>query len=297
MFHKTFFLAFAAASVVLGAPAPAQVTDTDVLQFALTLEHLESAFYAQALAKFDAQAFADAGFPDWVRGRFVQIGEHEAEHVKFLSGALGAAATQACEYNFPFTDPRSFAALSMPLEDVGDSAYIGAAQLVSDKGVLTDAASILSVEARHAAWVSSAVLKFQGWNGPFDSPLSPSAAFSIASLFVTSCPSSNPPLPVKTFPPLTLSEAAPAHGALVGLTFTKPTGAQASAPAFVAWFDGLSVVFSNVTADGQTVVPPGLEGTVFAALTSVNSGMPTDDTLLSGFTFAQFPFDSHVDTP
>lgn len=40
----------------------------------------------------------------------------------------------------PFTDPRSFAAVSMPLENVGDSAYVGAAQLVSDKGVLTDAA-------------------------------------------------------------------------------------------------------------------------------------------------------------
>ncbi|KAI0819317.1 ferritin-like domain-containing protein [Trametes gibbosa] len=295
MVCKSVLLAFAAASAVLAAPTPA-VTDTDVLQFALTLEHLEAAFYAQGVQKFDAKAFADAGFPDWVRGRFVQIGEHEAAHVKFLSGALGSAATQACEYNFPVTDPRSLAALSMSLEDVGDSAYIGAAQLVSDKGVLTDAASILSVEARHAAWVSSAVLKNQGWNGPFDSPLTPSGAFSIASLFVKSCPSSNPALPVKTFPPLTLSEAAPAHGADIGVAFTPAKGVDASGQKFVAWLNGLGVVFSSVSADGKTNVPAGLEGTVFAAVVS-DMSMPSDDNMLSGFTIAQFPFGSHVDTP
>ncbi|KAI0633859.1 ferritin-like domain-containing protein [Trametes polyzona] len=298
MFQKAVLLSFVAASAVLGAPMRRAVTDTDVLQFALTLEHLESAFYADGLAKFDAQAFADAGFPDWVRGRFRQIGEHEAEHVKFLSGALGPSATQACEYNFPFNDPRSFAQLSMPLEDVGDSAYVGAAQLVSDKGVLTDAASILSVEARHAAWVSSAVLKHQGWNGPFDSPLTPDAAFSLASLFITSCPSSNPALPVQTFPPLTLSEVAPTPGANVAVKFTPAQGQEqaAAGPKFVAWLSGLGTVFSPVAADGSTVVPPGLEGTIFAAVVS-SEETPSEKNMLSGFTFAQFPFDSHVDTP
>lgn len=108
------------------------------------------------------------------------------------------------------------------------------------------------------------------------------------ALFVKSCPASNPALPVKTLAPFSISEAAPAHGAVVGLTFTQPQGAQASAPAFVAWLSGLGVVFSDVTADGKTTVPPGLEGTVFAALTSSNQGPLTDDTLLSGFTFVEF---------
>ena len=44
-------------------------------------------------------AFADAGFEPWVRGRFEQISAHEAEHVSFLKGALGGAATQPCTYN------------------------------------------------------------------------------------------------------------------------------------------------------------------------------------------------------
>jgi hypothetical protein len=89
--------------------------------FAVTLEHLENAFYRDALAQFDAAAFESAGFPAWVRGRFAQIAEHEASHVAVLSGALGDAAVQPCEYTFPYTDPKSFGALSAVIENVGVS--------------------------------------------------------------------------------------------------------------------------------------------------------------------------------
>jgi hypothetical protein len=60
------------------------------------LEHLEANFYKTYLDQFDAKAFADAGFEDWVRGRLVNIRDHELQHVELLSGALGAAATKAC---------------------------------------------------------------------------------------------------------------------------------------------------------------------------------------------------------
>jgi hypothetical protein len=73
--------------------------DTTVLNYALTLEHLENAFYSGGLSKFDAASFEQAGFPDWVHGRISQIAEHEASHVAFLSGALGSAATKPCDYN------------------------------------------------------------------------------------------------------------------------------------------------------------------------------------------------------
>ena len=87
----------------------------------MTLEHLENAFYKEALDKFDAAAFESAGFPSWVRGRFSQIAEHEASHVEVLSGALGQAAVQPCAYTFPYTDPKSFAALASVIENVGVS--------------------------------------------------------------------------------------------------------------------------------------------------------------------------------
>ena len=74
-------------------------SDTQVLNFALTLEHLENAFYSGGLEKFKEEDFVNAGFQPWVHGRFLQIAAHEADHVKFLSTALGNDATQPCKYS------------------------------------------------------------------------------------------------------------------------------------------------------------------------------------------------------
>lgn len=79
-----------------------------MLNFALTLEHLENAFYSQGLAKYTAQAFEEDGLPAWVYGRFVQILEHEATHVKFLTDALGDNAVKACEYDLSVPPPFIF---------------------------------------------------------------------------------------------------------------------------------------------------------------------------------------------
>jgi rubrerythrin len=73
--------------------------DVTVLNYALTLEHLEHNFYKEALQRFDQKAFLDAGLPAFARGRFEQIAAHEATHVQFLSTALGDKATQACTYS------------------------------------------------------------------------------------------------------------------------------------------------------------------------------------------------------
>lgn len=73
--------------------------DTEILQYALTLELLENAFYTEGLNKLDEKAFADEGYPPWVRARFEQIAQHEATHVNYLTAALGDKAVQACTYN------------------------------------------------------------------------------------------------------------------------------------------------------------------------------------------------------
>lgn len=72
---------------------------TEILQFALTLEHLESTFYSQGLSTYSQQDFVDAGLEPWVYGRFKQIGEHEASHVELLTSALGSDAVAACNYS------------------------------------------------------------------------------------------------------------------------------------------------------------------------------------------------------
>jgi len=261
------------------------IDDTTILNFALTLEHLENAFYKGALAKFDAKAFTDAGLPAFARGRFSQIAEHETTHVQFLSSTLGSQATQPCSYSFPYTDPKSFAALSQVLEGVGTSAYTGAAQLITNKTYLTVAATILSTEARHASWVAAAVNKFGGWSGPFDVPLGLNQIFSLAAPFITSCPSSNPALPVKAFPVLTVTNPVPGQNAAVSAT--KPT----STPTHIAFFTGLDTIFVPIE-NGKVAVPQGLSGQVYAVATT-SATEASDDVVVAGPAILLFERDSN----
>ncbi|KAG5650436.1 hypothetical protein H0H81_012287, partial [Sphagnurus paluster] len=254
--------------------------DSTVLNFALTLEHLENAFYKEALAKYDEDAFHNAGLPTWARGRFAQVGAHEEAHVNFLASALGDKATQPCTYNLyvpglqvkwqrltiaildsPHNDPKSFAALSQVLEGVGVSAYVGAAGLIENKSYLTAAASVLATEARHASWVASAVRGGSGWSGALDVPLTLDTVYTLAASFITACPSTNPPLPVKAFPALTF-DMNPWPGSESTLTFDT-TGLESSTPLYAVFFTSLSQIVSPIE-DGKVVIPKNLRGVVYA---------------------------------
>lgn len=72
----------------------------------------------------------------------------------------------------------------MVLEGVGVSAYLGVAQYITNLGYLTGAAAILSTEARHSAWVSSAVNKGSPWSGPLDTPLNLDQVYSLAGTLI-----------------------------------------------------------------------------------------------------------------
>ncbi|KZP10500.1 hypothetical protein FIBSPDRAFT_872587 [Athelia psychrophila] len=288
---------FALATLVLaafGAAAPtkraAAITDTTVLNFALTLEHLENAFYAGALAKYSEADFASAGLPSYARGRFSEVAAHEAAHVAFLSKALGKDATQPCTYSFPYTSPASFAALSQTLEGVGVSAYTGAAQYISSKAYLTAAASVLSTEARHASWVASAVDNVAGWSGPFDVALGLDSVYSLAAQFITSCPSSNPTLPVKAFPKLAFP-ATTAPGSSVALTFDVPKGMKAE-DLFAAFYTGTGTEYAKVSSDKKVTIPADLRGTVYTVITT-NGTASADSNTVAGVAILEFEFDSN----
>lgn len=77
---------------------PNDLGDLTVLNFALTLENLEVAFYHTALATFSEADFEAAGYEDWVRGRFVEIMENEQTHQRVLTEALGGIAAKPCVY-------------------------------------------------------------------------------------------------------------------------------------------------------------------------------------------------------
>ncbi|KAJ3794755.1 ferritin-like domain-containing protein [Lentinula aff. detonsa] len=282
------FISFACAASAFVIPqareaSSSSIDDTVVLNYALTLEYLESAFYSGALNNFTEDDFINDGLPQWARGRFEQIAAHEQAHVQLLSGALGANATQACNYSFPYTSPSSFAALSQLLEGVGVSAYAGAAQYVTSKAYLTTAAVILSTEARHAAWVAGPVNKENPWSGPFDTPLGLSTVYTLASQFITSCPSSNPSLPVKAFPALTFANASPGEAADVTADGVTAEGQ------YVAFFSGLSTTFVQVQ-NGQVIVPNATS--LYAVLTSSNT-TADDSTITAGVAVLQFPFNSN----
>ncbi|TFK38842.1 ferritin-like domain-containing protein [Crucibulum laeve] len=291
-FSTLFSFALAALSVNALPKAAVQrradaIDDTTVLNFALTLEHLENAFYAGALEKFDEGAFKKAGLPSWARGRFVQIAAHEAAHVKFLSDALGDKATKPCTYNFPYTDPKTFAALSMALEGVGVSAYAGAAQFITNKQYLTAAAVVLSTEARHASWVAGAVNKLESWSGALDVPLGLNQVFTLAASFITSCPSTNPALPVKAFPTLTLTTAGNKAGSSGTVAYNGSSSASGTA---VAFYTGLSTIFAPIK-DGKFTLPEGLMGTVYAVVSS-NATSVSDESILAGPAILEINFNS-----
>jgi rubrerythrin len=258
-------------------------SDTDILQYALTLEHLENAFYSGALASYDAAAFESAGFAPWVRERFQQIADHEAEHVAFLSSALGSAATQPCNYSFPDTDPKTFAALSAVLEGVGTSAYLGAAQYITNPAYLEAAAAILTTETRHTAWVQSAVMSNAAWSGAFDTPLDLDQVYSLAAAFITSCPSSNPTLPVRAFPALTTTNT-PTPGSSVTFSFNNTANAS---PLYAAFFSGLTTEFAPLDSSMSATIPADLIGTVYVVISS-NGTAVTDDSTIAGPAILEF---------
>ncbi|MES2733212.1 MAG: ferritin-like domain-containing protein [Bacteroidota bacterium] len=176
--------AIAAAPLALGSifqKAYGKTNDavTDVLNFALTLEYLESEFYTMGLAS--TMNFGNQ------RAAFMQISKHETAHVALLKGALGANAVSKPTFDFTakgnfldvFTNLATFTTLAQAFEDTGVRAYKGqAGNLMTNKDVLTIALQIHSVEARHASFVRR-YRGQKGWISGKDGGNIPAAAQAI----------------------------------------------------------------------------------------------------------------------
>ena len=173
----------AASQDAFGQTLPRKIVD--VLNFALTLEYLESAFYRTGLR-------SGGLIPGKFREVFKTISDHEDAHVKFLKGALGSQAVTEPQVDFTaggkyadvFSNFATFALLSQTFEDLGVAAYKGqAANLMSSNEILTAALRIHSVEARHAAEVRLVRNKLP-WDGAFDKPLSKKRVLAAAGPFI-----------------------------------------------------------------------------------------------------------------
>lgn len=144
-------------------------SDAAILNFALNLEYLEAEFYSvstyggnlvqRGLLKSSDQTGPTTG------GKMVNFGplasmatairEDEMEHVFFLRSALGAGAVKKPAINlnalgFGFGRVNDWLSLARIFEDVGVSAYLGAAPLISSSAYLAAAGAILSTEAQHS---------------------------------------------------------------------------------------------------------------------------------------------------
>jgi Ferritin-like domain len=126
-------------------PSPAQ--DRAIFNFALLLEYLQAAFYSEATRQ--------GALTGEVR-RFAEIvSDHERAHVAFLRKALGPHARTAPRFEFgnATRDERAFLKAAVLLENTGVLAYNGQAANLT-RPALAAAAEIVSVEGRHAAWIS-----------------------------------------------------------------------------------------------------------------------------------------------
>ncbi len=130
--------------------APSAKQDAEILRFALTVEDLQAAFYADALKR---------GALSGELLEFAQtVGGHERAHTAHIRDLLGASAPKPARFDFGETnaDAAGFGRTAIKLEELGLAAYNGAATSLTNDA-LADASRIVSVEARHASWIRDIV--------------------------------------------------------------------------------------------------------------------------------------------
>jgi hypothetical protein len=146
--------------------------DVGILNYALTLEYLETAFYKDVVA---SGLFKGADL-----ATIRKFGQEEAEHVQALTGAvksLGGKPAPEPKTEFPLKGAKAVRELAATVENLGAAAYLGQAGNISNKEILAAALSIHSVEARHAAALNTLIgAGFKG-GGPLAGSL-PDGAFA-----------------------------------------------------------------------------------------------------------------------
>jgi hypothetical protein len=183
------------ASTAMGGGSPINateaITETDILNFALNLEYLEAEFYTYAVEGKSITSFgigidgkstgenpafggdttggAQVIFDNneiFSRDIAAEIGSDERAHVALLRSALGAAAVAKPNINLNalgigFGSQVDFLSVARILEDIGVTAYTGAAGMLKTPGVITTAARLLAAEAEHAGSIHTQVAKLK----------------------------------------------------------------------------------------------------------------------------------------
>src|SRR6516162_9426434 len=133
-----------------------KIEEVDILNFALNLEYLEAEFYTYATTGKSITSF-DIG---------TQIGADERAHVVLLRGALGSSAVampniDLSALGFGFGNQNDFLRAARILEDIGVTAYSGAAGMLKTPDIITAAAGLLGAEAEHAAAIRTHIARLK----------------------------------------------------------------------------------------------------------------------------------------
>jgi hypothetical protein len=167
------------AATTSSTSSSANTGDIGILNYALTLEYLETAFYAKVI---EAKLFSGADAT-----LLKTFGSQEAQHVAALKAAvtsLGGTPVAKPESKFPITTAAATAELAYTVENLGAAAYLGQAPLIQSKQVLASALAIHTIEARHAATIGTLVKKSLTPDGAFAKPADMSEVLAAVKPFL-----------------------------------------------------------------------------------------------------------------
>jgi Ferritin-like domain len=152
--------------------------DLDIVNYALTLEYLETQFYADVVKS------------GLFRGKTLSVlksfGAEEAQHVVALHKAAMGLGTPAAKPmgKFPLNSAASVAKLAATVENLGAAAYLGQAPAIKSKDVLAAALSIHSIEARHAATLNTLLKTSPTPDGAFAKPMTMAQVLAVVKPFI-----------------------------------------------------------------------------------------------------------------
>jgi Ferritin-like domain len=168
----------AATTSASSSSSMASSPDLAIVNYALTLEYLESQFYAKVIKS------------GLFHGKNLSViksfGHEEAQHVialKAVATKLGTPATEPTG-KFPIKNAKQVTILASAVENLGAAAYLGQAGNIQSKEILAAALAIHSIEARHAATINLVLGKTPTPDGAFAKPMSMAQVLAVVKPFI-----------------------------------------------------------------------------------------------------------------
>ncbi|KAI0812679.1 ferritin-like domain-containing protein [Irpex lacteus] len=273
---------------------PLSEFDAQSFQLAINQELIELDLFNFAVTKFSPQGFEDAGLGADEQYLIQYFAKQEIGHAQLFRNMLGANASEACQYSYPFTTVREFIDFSMKITRLGESGTLGFLPHLNSQASAALITEAISTESRQE-------FAFRQFEGLFPVPfwftptITQSMQWTLLAPYITSCPAKNPKLMWQNFPALNITNApngtvlvdgssstaslstsrtqlsAPGNtlnlswetpGKQVGPNNSYTTTTSAGKAKFAAWISQLNVTYTpleNSTGNSATTIQPGGE--------------------------------------